>query len=335
MRVASKKDVYYPWLIYFAVVFFSILLVRGCYKFEYIKEISTELPTQPIPSSYLCNMNRSSGIGSTARDVVLLFGSHFAPGLQLCIKSLRSTGCKARIILFGGSSITSDQTALNFFKLMNVELIPNCDEPNKREYVPHMLRYEYELNWLLKNSGTIDRVLHTDSFDVFFQGDPFSEHVPHDSLKFVVEPHQVRSCGWNYAWIYSCYGEEGLKKRLNNFIICSGSISGGYLSYVALLKLMISQKEWSTCYKASEDQAILNYLVWNQDVRNAGIKYSFTGCDDGFFTVQWCAIEKKVKFNEYGQAITEANTVPSYIHQYNRIQSFTDFLFQKCGVQQK
>ena len=77
---------------------------------------------------------------------------------------------------------------------------------------------------------------------------------------------------------------------------------------------------------------ILNVLVWMGNVSAAGIKYTYTGCDGGFFTVQWCALEKEILHNEHGQVISLKGVVPSYIHQYNRIDNFTKELYKKCRI---
>ena len=118
----------------------------------------------------------------------------------------------------------------------------------------------------------------------------------------------------------------------HQFIICSGSIAGRADMYLKLLNLMIDSPEWSRCWNPSMDQPILNTLVWMGNVTKAGIKYSFTGCDNGFFTVQWCALEHKIRFNEHGQIISLMNTVPSYVHQYNRLADLTKNLYKRCRV---
>jgi hypothetical protein len=116
-----------------------------------------------------------------------------------------------------------------------------------------MYRFQCELKWLEANADSVDRVLHSDAFDVFFQGDPFASHISFDSLKLVVEPHCIRSCGWNLAWVKQCYGEQGMHDLEHSFIICGGSIGGSAAQYIKLLRLMQTQKEWRDCWGASLD----------------------------------------------------------------------------------
>jgi hypothetical protein len=80
------------------------------------------------------------------------------------------------------------------------------------------------------------------------------------------------------------------------------------------------------------DQPILNYLVWNGMVEAEGISYVLTGCHEGFFTVQWCVVERKVRYNAHGQVISTMDTVPTYIHQYNRLQNLSNHFYDACRM---
>jgi hypothetical protein len=69
-----------------------------------------------------------------------------------------------------------------------------------------------------------------------------------------------------------------------------------------------SQQEWQTRWGPSLDQPIVNHLMWNGDIDRAGIKYGLTGCDGGFFTMQWCVSEAKVLLNEHNQVVSKLFT---------------------------
>jgi hypothetical protein len=292
-------------------------------------------PLLPPPNhshrSGICNYNHSEPTGSSDRDVVFFYASRSGSGLRLSIKSLRSAGSLCRIILFAPSSFVPSSRDWDFFKEFSVDLVREEIDVG-RSSIPHMIRYHYELQWLERHLGLIDRVLHSDAFDVFFQGDPFTSHILRTALTFVVEPHCIRSCGWNLAWIKRCYGEQGMEEMGHKFIICSGSIGGPAEDYTKLLKLMLERPEWTKCWGTSLDQPILNYLVWTGKVREAGIRYRLTGCDDGFFTMQWCVLEANVLRNEENQVVSLEGTVPSYVHQYNRNDKFSKELMKSCEV---
>lgn len=274
-----------------------------------------------------CGFNASEVPTSTRRDAVLLYATSFTEKLSVVIKSLRATGAGCRIVMLWGGQDMS-WVASKFFAKFEVDVVENCFDKSRKN-VPHMIRYEYEEKWLRENAGKIDRVLHTDAYDVFFQGDPFTSHIRKDVLTFVVEPHCFRSCGWNLAWLDHCY-PKSVQKMLHNFIVCSGSIAGPASEYLKLIQLMTQQREWKTCWDKSLDQPILNYLLWNGHIRDHGINYTFTSCDGGFLTVQWCAVEDRLRENEHNQITSIMGSVPSYIHQYDRLPLFQRHIYEKC-----
>jgi hypothetical protein len=195
-----------------------------------------------------------------------------------------------------------------------------------------MLRYEAELSYLRSHQGSIDRVLHSDGLDVFFQGDPFAGHVSEPLLTFVVEPHCIRPCGWNFGWILKCYGERSAYELAHRFIVCCGSIGGPADEYAKLIGLMIAQAQWHTCWAASMYQPVLNWLLWTRRIHAAGIQYQLTGCDNGFLTMQWCVTEANVLRNEHEQVVSATGSVPSYLHPYNRSAPFARHLFSTCDL---
>jgi hypothetical protein len=284
----------------------------------------------PRPRS-ACAFNHSQPVGSSSSDIVLLYASTASRKLMLTVKSLRSSGSRCRIILFVPESIHIDRLNRVLLQMYSVEIVRHS-KTDPRSKVPHMYRYECELRWLEAQTVPVSRVLHTDAFDVFFQGDPFTSHISSTKLTLIVEPHCIRSCGWNLAWVKRCYGDSGMSALGHRFIVCSGSIGGPASEYLKLLKLMTTRPEWQTCWGESLDQPILNYLLWNGDIDRANIQYRLTGCDGGFFTMQWCVTEANVLVNEFNQVITSEGTIPSYLHQYDRNQAFARKLFNACSL---
>jgi hypothetical protein len=290
-----------------------------------------ELPESSVPSQ-MCQPQKVFSTYSSDRDVIFMYGTSYHSGLELALRSLHATGCRARTILFVGPEFVLTQEQSQLFESLRVEIIPDCGPIHPHtQLVPHMARYHYEYNWLVNHSGLVDRVLHTDAYDIFFQGDPIATAIKRDYLNFVVEPHFIRACGWNLNWFKECFGRL-VYDFMDKFIICSGSISGNAEYYKKLIELMLSVPQWTSCYRSSKDQPILNYLVWSGNVSEAGIKYRFTGCDGGFMTLQWCIVNKVVRFNEHGQVLSPSNVVPAYLHQYPRLEELKKYLFAACGM---
>jgi hypothetical protein len=294
---------------------------------------SSSLHPIRLPSHRNCSYNHSTPdiVQSSPSDVVFFYATESDRRLRLSIKSLRSSHSLCRIILFIPRTSWFPDWDAGFMSLYQVEVIRTA-APTSRSTVAHMIRYEYELNWLTEHISTVSRVLHSDAFDVFFQGDPFSGHIQRDELTFVVEPHCIRSCGWNFKWIDACYGRGVAFEMGHKFIVCSGSIGGSAVQYLAFLELLTKQREWSKCLGESLDQAIVNRLMWTGEIERAGIRYGLVGCDGGFFTMQWCVSEGRVLRNERGQVVSAEGSVPSYLHQYNRHRRFARSLFRACGL---
>jgi hypothetical protein len=132
-------------------------------------------------------------------------------------------------------------------------------------------------------------------------------------------------------WFEQCFGTAPEHFK-NSFIICSWSIGGYAEYYYRLIGLMLNTSQWQTCYASSKDQPILNYLVWSGKASQAGIKYRFVGCDGGLMTLQWCVVNKEVKFDEYGNVLSPSNTIPAYLHQYPRLDGLKEILFKRYGL---
>jgi hypothetical protein len=166
-----------------------------------------------------------------------------------------------------------------------------------------MTRFRYEHAWLTSHAGDVDRVLHSDAYDIFFQGDPFEDAIRSDYISFVVEPHFIRACGWNLNWFTECFGKP-VGRFKDRFIVCSGSIGGSADLYRRLVGIMLNLTEWEDCYGESKDQPILNFLVWSGRVKDAGIRYRFLGCDGGLMTLQLCVVNKVARFNDHAQVLS-------------------------------
>lgn len=289
----------------------------------------TQKPETEYPN--YCNFKINSYRGSTKRDVVLFSADIYHVGLELAVKSLRSAGSQCRIVLLSAKTLSLSFQTKKLFKTLDVEVFDNCSNVNSsRDYVPHMLRFEFEKQWIEEHRNEIDRVFHSDAFDVYFQKDPFGPDISNDKITFVLEPHAFRSCGWNLAWMTDCYGSIVMQQLNTRFIICSGSIIGGADPYLKLINLMMSQKEWSKCWKPSYDQPIVNFLVWSGAVDKAGIQYELTGCNGNYLTMQWC-LTGTVPFNKNGRITSMIGSVPAFVHQYNRNKTLTRKLHRQCG----
>jgi hypothetical protein len=142
--------------------------------------------------------------------------------------------------------------------------------------------------WLKQNVHELDRVMHSDSYDVFFQADPFQDLVPHDRLLLVVEDFAIYMCDWNSLWICECYGNDTWHEIRMHNIICTGIICGNADAYLRILKVMIKRPEWKHCWMPSKDQPIFNNLLWTGVFEYHGFRFNYTNYFNGIFTMHWC-----------------------------------------------
>jgi hypothetical protein len=213
-----------------------------------------------------------------------------------------------------------------------IELIENCDAKDGRPLVGHMLRYEYESTWLRAHIHDVDRVMHCDSYDVFFQGDPFQNVVPYDRLLLIKEHLLIGSCDWNSNWLKRCYGNDTWYLIREYNVICTGLISGNAEEYLRLITLLMEQPQWNTCWENSKDQPIFNYLHWMGIFEAQGFQFEYTDCWNGIFTMHWCQEQKQIIFTEDNLLTTPRGDVPFILHQYNRYQKVINNLAKKCNL---
>jgi hypothetical protein len=197
-----------------------------------------------------------------------------------------------------------------------------------------MLRYECEARWIADNLPALDRVMHCDSYDVFFQGDPFQPIVPFDKILLVKEDMQILMCDWNSKWLMECYGKVVWEHIKQNNVICTGIIAGSASEYLRLVTYMRRRPEWRVCWDNSKDQPVLNYLLWTGAFALHGFNFTFTGCFNGIFTMHWCQGygSTSLNLNDRRSVVTPKGDVPFVLHQYNRYQQMIDYLLRQCGM---
>ncbi|EAY16316.1 hypothetical protein TVAG_423690 [Trichomonas vaginalis G3] len=281
-----------------------------------------------------CNFEPINEPCSTKRDVVFFYGTNTHKGLLLAVKSLRTTRAKCRIVVLVPSTFKADDEFANFAQEYDIEIYSGCDMKRKGDTIAHMLRYEYEAKWIEEHINEIDRVIHSDGYDVFFQSDPFVVLQDSQNLIFIVESLKILQCEWNANWVIDCYNQSIFNLIKDNQIICSGVILGPAIQYLRFVKLMIDLPEWSFCWADSYDQPIVNYLVHGGVLKDKGISYALISCDSNVLNMQWCLYGKSVPYSKSGFVMTPNNRIePAILHQYNRFPDTMKDLGRQCGIQ--
>lgn len=90
-----------------------------------------------------------------------------------------------------------------------------------------MKRFFFYLEFLLSSRGReCVNVMYTDTYDVFFQGDPFTWQRYTSALTFTTESSVIGDEIWNAQWIYNCYGLNELQ-LIHNKTIANGGVAFG------------------------------------------------------------------------------------------------------------
>ena len=176
---------------------------------------------------------------------------------------------------------------------------------------------------------TFDRVLHADSFDVFFQKDPFTKEIKKDRLYFTMEDILIQNSTWNSGWLKRAYNESTAIALGKYNVSCSGTLIGGYSQFLNYLKVLLNHPPFWANGRHSLDQAYHNYLLHTSTFKAAGIKEEFMGCNSPIITMHYCGRIKQVVKN--GRIYTpNGRIIPAIVHQYPLFQSMTNAIKKMC-----
>ena len=274
----------------------------------------------------LCNFNPIGAANSTNRDAVFTMMTQFGSGSEMLIRSLRTTGCNATIIIFTPKGVELPNWVFNCgARQVMIEPLSK-----RAKSSPYKIRWEWYYMFLKKEVDNFDRIFHTDAFDAFFFGDPFQYAKDFDALYFQMEDRSLRSCPYNKMWVLSCHFDVNRHKLLGKTIACSGSLLGGAKPFLTFLEMLVTHNEWPLCWEKGFDQGDFNYILYTE-LENTNITIYKMGCNSGFMTYQYCVDPNRV-FNSENIPITKNGTKVVYAHQYNRYTAITKYIKSLCNV---
>lgn len=273
------------------------------------------------------NLPKAYG-NSSPKDLIItgVFGKE--KKFKKFIRSLRSTGCKAKVVVVSNVSLKQDYQ--DMYKKCNVDFFVMKSPPETMSMYPHSLRYVgYQQYFNQLKNQTFNRVLHADSFDVFFQKDPFTDDIRNDRLYFTMEDILIQNSSWNSGWLTRAYNESTAISLANYPVSCSGTLIGGYSQFLKYLKVLLNHPPFWANGRHSLDQAYHNYLLHTSAFKKAGIKEEFMGCNSPIITMHYCGRIKQVVKN--GRIYTpNGKIIPSIVHQYPLYQSMSDAISKMC-----
>jgi hypothetical protein len=224
---------------------------------------------------------------------------------------------------------------------------PDADMP-----ILAMKRFDFYLDFLLQSgaSQSCTNVMYTDTYDVFFQGDPFDSHRYSDVLTFTTESKHIGEDIWNAQWIYNCYGLDTLLLLHNKTIANGGVTFGPYKSMLTYTGHLLDEFDARSFFARHHpgvdgnglfryggfvstdsehscwtDQGFLNYLLhvpFSESQMHFAAPSNF---ENAVFTVghnhpevhfQW---RDNTLFRLHSDGHTD---VPAVVHQLNRFQEY-------------
>ena len=202
-----------------------------------------------------------------------------------------------------------DEKTNDFFEKNKIQKIVT-EEDKKLIYKK---RYNIYYNFIRKNS--YEKILITDTRDVFFQKDPFKNHFL-KKINFFIEDKKIQECKHNSRWIKKLYGKKILKKLSDKYISCSGTTIGYRNEMLMYLKCMIQHieiyKYFSFSNSPGTDQGNHNNIVYLTKFN----KYKKYSNSDGYIAtlansdIKNFKLKNKLKNNK--------NIAFDIIHQYDR-----------------
>ena len=276
---------------------------------EMIQAIQMDMPLDNCEHCNFKPIYNSSN--STPRDLIIIQGGTNPEKPQLAIKSLRTTGCKARIFLVITQEDAISPNVQKFYNDCGVNVFKyNVNGDVASKFFAGM-RFALFEEFLYVGKKYVDRLFYFDCFDTVFQSDPFTSGWEKDVLYVSDEKIPLGQNPYMEMWFRALPNFE-FSTFAKYSTICTG-IFGGYPDVILKLGQLIH-----TFYVGQNliayDQIEYNYLIHHRILEYAGIN-----C-----TVQplWQSIALSV--DQYttapiGKIYKKDNGfLPAVVHQYNR-----------------
>jgi len=244
--------------------------------------------------------------------------------LEIFVKSLRKVYKEKVLLILNKPNIELIKKLKDFnIDFLDTKIIPSDS---------YQSRYQYYFDYL-NNNKIYQKVLLTDSRDVFFQNDPFNFPYKKD-LNFFLEDDYIKNSSVNIKWIKRTTGKLILEKIKGKKISCCGQVIGRYqniLDYCDTMRKNIIIYKYKPSIHSflfnrkikGWDQGIHNYLVYSDIFKNIDFYDNESG------DVATLSLKKGLNFNNKGRLINANGNEYSIVHQYDHfIDSFKSLIYK-------
>lgn len=170
----------------------------------------------------------------------------------------------------------------------------------------------------IEEHGEYDQIFITDTRDVIFQGDIFSEFAGEKNfLGYAVECDNIIGTKFrnraNYRWMTNYFGQEIADSLAEKEIICCGTVIGTPEEMKIFLRTLI--KYIPNCQGHGEDQVTMQYIIYNNLLPLENLIR--IDCESGeIFTAGLFQRHHGFKVAE-GMILRGDGGVPAVVHQYD------------------
>ena len=296
------------------------------------KEMIDELQKPNIieDTCQLCCYKPINQSYSTSEDLIIIQGGGNPRKSFLSIKSLRTTGCKARIflVIFENDKISEkDQEMLNqcgikIFRYPDVKgfIISNFLRENN---IMATMRFLLNEEFGYEAQKYIKRMFYYDTVDTVFQADPFNDIELNNTLYVSPENYSVSSSKIIRRWVN---GLPNFKYTVigNDEVICNGVYGSDVKTMIKLGQLMKAFHLYKDFI--SVDQAQFDYLIYINLLKRSGVNVSINK--------NWVSIAANTRYYDptiLGSIKHKNGFMPTVIHQYNRWKKLIETFPLACS----
>ena len=275
----------------------------------------------------LCCFKPINKSTSTTRDLIIIQAGGIVNESLLSIRTLRTTGCKAKIFLILFPSDNLSRYEKNLFEKCGISIfyIEKSNEyriSNRVNNIMATMRFIINEEFGYEGYKYIDRIFYFDTKDTVFQEDPFNYITEPNTLYVSPEFHKIKRNSAMRYWI----------NMIPNFkhyvlsqyeVICNG-IFGSDIPTISKLGQLIKALHINKDFIAV-DQAQYDYLIYLKILERSGINISINK--------KYASIA--VTKNDYipsilGKFRHKNGDIPAVIHQYNRLDILTNNFYSSC-----
>ena len=296
------------------------------------------LPAIPGHDAYLYAIPKRKPVTySTERDLCIapLIGPREL-FFEINLFSIRKSGCAATIMVLTNESTVFSNNVKHLILLFKVKIIKgifNLDILSRHtDFLRDALLFHLmkELKQEMDTSETVkyDRIFFFDSFDVYFEKDPFQFFERDDRLYFFQESYikLERSCNWfNRRGVKKCFGKEGLESIKQHYVVCSGTIAAGSVSSFLRFLDFFVHLSCFTKRSCPYDQGALIYVVYSGMLTQNNISFKVFPPEGPVAACRYGPVftefEKDNEGNTYMVVKSQINNHTfEVVHQYQRFR---------------